>query len=486
MMKKTTILTAILIATLQAGSARGIAPVGIDSLKFDRHGEFMVVDMDIDLQQVDVNSNRAQIITPMIESEQGHIVQLPSVGVYGHSRYINYLRRDRAPLSNDKEATFPQAERPTEYAYMASVPFEEWMDASRLMIRRQLYGCTNCLIDERTDTVAIYRTPKEREIEVAYIEAKDGGPVVESIDGMSYIDFVVDKTDINPDYRRNPQELMKIKSTIDTVLNDRDVRITGVWLKGFASPESPYAHNKELAMGRTEALKDYIQQLYVFAPGLIKTDYEPEDWAGLRKSVAESNIDHKSDILSLIDSDMEPDAKEALIKKRYPKEYKFMLTSFYPALRHTDYRITYEVIRFDDVDKIREVMRTKPNRLTLREFHLLANACEPGSEEFNEVFETAVRMYPDDPTANVNAAYAALKRRDYVTAEKYLARAGDLDEARYARGALAFLKEDFATAKELLQPLEYLPQAVDILNQIKEIEGQNVPATYKNHKIVLE
>lgn len=468
---------------LQIASARGIAPVAIDSLSFDRHGDFMVVDMGIDLQQVYVNSNRAQIITPMIVSEHGDTVQLPSVGVYGRQRYINYLRRDRAALSNDNETSFPLADRPAEYDYIASVLFEDWMDSSRLMIRRRLFGCTNCLLEDRIDPVAIYHVPEQREIDVAYLEAKDGGPVVESLDGVSYIDFVVNKTNINPDYRRNPQELMKIKATIDTVLNDRDVRITGVWLKGFASPESPYSHNKDLAMGRTEALKDYIQQLYAFDPGLIQTDYEPEDWAGLRKYVEESNIDHKAEILGLIDSDMAPDAKEAQIRKLYPKEYKFMLASFYPALRHTDYRITYEVIRFDDVDKIREVMRTKPHRLTLREFHLLANACEPGSEEYNEVFEMAVRMYPEDPTANVNAAYAALKRRDYETAEKYLSRAGDLDEARYARGAIAYLKGDFDEAENILKPLSHLPMASDIMKKIDNLRKQDED---KSQRIVLE
>ena len=207
------------------------------------------------------------------------------------------------------------------------------------------------------------------------------------------------------------------------MLNDKDVRITGVWLKGFASPESPYSHNTDLAIGRTKALKEHIRQLYNFDPDIIATDYEPEDWAGLRRFVVASNIDHKSEILELIDSDMTPDPKEALIKKRFPKEYKFMLDNFYPALRHTEYRITYEVKRFDDLDKIRQVMRTRPNRLTLRDFFLLGNACAPGSDEFNEVYETAVRMYPDNPVANINAANAALQRKDYVTAEKYLSRA---------------------------------------------------------------
>ena len=72
-----------------------------------------------------------------------------------------------------------------------------------------------------------------------------------SLSGSAFIDFPVDQTVIYPEYRRNTVELGKIQATIDSVRNDKDVSIISVWLKGYASPESPYSHNKELAIGRT-------------------------------------------------------------------------------------------------------------------------------------------------------------------------------------------------------------------------------------------
>jgi hypothetical protein len=36
--------------------------------------------------------------------------------------------------------------------------------------------------------------------------------------------------------------------------------------------------------------------------------------------------------------------------------------------------------------------------------YLVAQTYEPGSPEFNEVFDIAVRLFPDDETANLNAA----------------------------------------------------------------------------------
>ena len=177
---------------------------------------------------------------------------------------------------------------------------------------------------------------------------------------------------IYPDYRHNTSELRNIQSSIDSVRNDRDITITSVWLKGYASPESPYAHNKELAIGRTTALKKYIQQLYQFESDVITTDYEPEDWAGLRRYVEQSNLEHRTEIIALIDSNLEPDAREWKIKSSYPAEYRFLLQNCYPALRHTDYRIAYTIRSYSDVEEIKRIMRERPQKLSLNEFYLVA------------------------------------------------------------------------------------------------------------------
>ena len=286
--------------------------------------------------------------------------------------------------------------------------------------------------------------------ELVFVQPKAEVMKSRSLSGSAYIDFPVDQTVIYPDYRRNTVELGKIQATIDSVRNDKDVTITSVWLKGFASPESPYKHNTELAIGRTAALKKHIGRLYHFADSIIRTDHEPEDWAGLRRHVERSNIDHRAEILAMIDSDMEPDAKEAKIKRAYPEEYRFMLQHFYPALRHTDYRIDYNIRTFSDVEEIRRIMREQPQKLSQNEFYLVAAKHEPGTDEFTDIFETAVRMFPNDEIANLNAANAAIRRDDFATARRYLAKAGDSAEAVYARGALAVREEDYDTARRHL------------------------------------
>ncbi len=66
-------------------------------------------------------------------------------------------------------------------------------------------------------------------------------------------------------------------------------------------------------------------------------------------------------------------------------------------------------------------MAERPNELSLEEFYLLAQSYPAGSKEFDEVFDIAVRMFPNDPVANLNAANAAMA-------------SGHLDSARHVSG----------------------------------------------------
>ncbi len=194
--------------------------------------------------------------------------------------------------------------------------------------------------------------------------------------------------------------------------------------------------------------------------------------------MAESNLEHRDAILALIDSDMDPDVKEAKIKRLYPSDYRFMLQTYYPALRHTDYRISYVIRVFNDPREIMEIMRTDPRKLDLNEFYVAASAFEPGSDEFTEVYETAVRVFPNDKAANINAANAAMRRGDNAGAERYLPKAGDSPEADYTRGALAIRKKDYATARLYLKKaasagLDKAQETLDALNRRTGYKEEN-------------
>ena len=80
-----------------------------------------------------------------------------------------------------------------------------------------------------------------------------------SMAGSAYLDFPVNQTTIQPDYRNNPSELAKIRRSIEAVRGNQFASITALTIKGYASPEGSYASNARLAEGRAKALLDYVK-----------------------------------------------------------------------------------------------------------------------------------------------------------------------------------------------------------------------------------
>ncbi len=447
-MKRILTTISLLLGLASASDAQIVKGVRVDSLRINRSGEYLAVDMDFDLSDLEVESNRAVLLTPQLVNGADTLA-FPSIGIYGRQRYFYYVRNGESMLRGKEEISYRASEKPDGIPYTNVIPYEEWMNGAYLSLNRCVYGCCGDLLSEENAPLLQY-AEKVFVPEYVYIIPEAEKEKIRSLKGQAFVDFPVNKTVIYPEYRNNVEELGKIQATIDSVRDDADVTITSVTLKGYASPEGSYTNNTRLAVGRTDALKEHIRQLYNFNEGVIAADYEPEDWEGLREYVEKSNIDNKEHILAIIDSDLEPDPKDGKIKRTYPQEYAYLLKHCYPALRHTDYVISYSVRSYTDVAEIGEIMKKQPQKLSLNEFYLVAQQYEPGSDDFTEVFETAVRMFPDDEVANLNAANAAMVRNNLDMTKRYLDRAGNSPEAVYARGVYAFLTEDYEAAKAYL------------------------------------
>jgi hypothetical protein len=265
--------------------------------------------------------------------------------------------------------------------------------------------------------------------------------------GRAYLDFMVNKTDIRPDYRRNAVELAKVQQTIDAVRLDPNTTITHISIHGYASPEGDYRHNGRLAQGRAQAFKDYVQMLMVLPADIFSVRWTPEDWDGLVEKLNEGVIG-QADVLTLIrDTSLAPDEKERRLKRQYGHAWQLLLDSIFPSLRHSDYEVSYTIRPFT-VDEARVLIKHKPQQLSLNEMFLVAQTYEPGSREYNDVFLTAVRMYPEDETANLNAAIIALLSGDTDEAARRLEKAGVGDEAWNARGVMRAMRGDVAGAAE--------------------------------------
>ncbi len=312
------------------------------------------------------------------------------------------------------------------------------------------------------DTVVPPPPPYVPQYQLTFVTPQAEVEKARNLSGRAYLDFVVNKIDIRPDYRRNAVELATVYQTIDAVRQDSNITITHISIHGYASPEGSYQNNTRLAQGRAQAFKDYIQMLIQLPASIFSVQSTPEDWEGLISHLSPSPISPSrpiSPISQIAPATLErvlaiaasttiaPDEKERQLKRQFPREWRLMLDSIFPALRHSDYEVSYTIRPFT-VEEARQLIKTKPQQLSLNEMFLVANTYQPGSQEYIDVFETAVRMYPDDETANLNAAIIALRNSDTANAARHLLKAGSSPEAENARGVMYAIMGDTDKAEE--------------------------------------
>ncbi|MBO4264020.1 MAG: hypothetical protein J5871_05010 [Bacteroidales bacterium] len=323
-------------------------------------------------------------------------------------------------------------------------------------------GVTCLLVRKRKEPVQVVRNTRLRECpELPFAPPVPEPLKVRRIVGRAFLDFPVNETVIYPEYRKNPGELARIQSSVDSALFDKSVTVTGISLHGYASPESPYANNTRLASGRVEALKSYLVRQYAFPDSVFTTAATPEDWGNLRgflentegrrvkgdlwydgtgyvetPRVPDFILQYRDELIAVIDKDMDPDEKELLLKKVGGGEpYRWLHKHVYPGLRHTDYIIEYEIKAYPVKDG-RRLIYSHPEALSLREMYEVSQSYETGSEGWFDAFVIAARQYPADETAQLNAACACLKTKRLADARKYLKRAGGSQGALYVADVL--------------------------------------------------
>lgn len=444
-MNKTLLASAIAVA-LGAGVAGATDIIGgrvpVDNLTLDVNGANATVAMTLDTRSFTTGRNHEYSIQPVLVAADGSdSIVMPEVVIAGRSMWYGHVRNNDVP-----DHQLFRAGKTEAIPYSTTVAAAPWLADSRLKLNILAGNC--CKSSESSETLA---TVKRLEYVPAfnYITPVADTVKVRNLEGSAFVNFPVNKITLLPDYMTNPVELRKITGTIDSVKADPDITITSITIKGFASPEGPYNNNVRLAKGRTETLKNYVEQLYHFAPGFIHTSYEPEDWQGLRDYVENSALPNRAAILEVIDSSLAPDAKDRRLATEFPSDYAFLLREVYPSLRHSDYRIDYRVKSFTSLSDILRVLATDPGKLSLNEFYRAAQSMTPGSAEYNDVFETAVRLYPADPAANLNAANIAMSRGEYAAAERYLAKAySDDPTVIYAHGVLEALQGRYEQAAD--------------------------------------
>ena len=497
----------LLTTTISAQNMRTDGNVSVQVNRVQQLGDSLYIDMDITKIGKNATSRNSADFTPIIISETIQKA-LPSVSLKGRSNYKGY-RRAVALMSNTQRADYDKVapyavvpdykKRREVINYNVSVPYESWMSSARIDLRKDDCGCgktretdvrmlANKIDLEKIIIIERYNiTPF-----LSYVTPEVEAVKQREVSAEAFLDFVVGKTEIRPDYMNNPVELRKITDLVNEIKSDNSLVVNKINIIGYASPEGSFAGNQRLSEGRAKALANYLSQRFDYPRSMYREVFGGENWSGLKEVVEQSSMPYRQQVLDLIannaaDIDYLNNAslKKYLMDLAGGNPWRYMLKEYFPSLRKAICKIDYEVKSFD-LAEAREIFKSKPQNLSLNEMFIVANSYGKDSQEYKELFETAVRMYPNDATANLNAGIAALERKDYVSAEKYLnnvnvrMRTPEYDNAMgvlymmrdndFAKSEVYFKSAADAGLEQAKQNMDEIKQMLENLDQIKQAE----------------
>ena len=479
--------TAVALGAMAAVSGN----VRTENVSFSRGGGKINVNADIVLDSLTLKNNQQIFMTPVLSGESDSIA-LPTVLITGRGMHYAYERGTMRGLKEYRRKYDIMREvrrdngRSQMVDYTASAPFAPWMRTERLSIqfRYDTCGCgvfAGSGVGPSTDTT-FNPVPSMR---VAYITPKVTDLPVSIHEGSARVQFEVDKTVLHDSVYRarsgqridNRQQLKVIYDSIAYALTDPNAEIAKIEIIGYASPESPYEHNKELATGRSRALAEYIGKYvgrkYNIDQNVASFDAVPENWVEFREQVVNAKDiteQQRQDLLALIDrpafgaADYDAKEKELKTDPKFRDLYRTkILPQWFPHLRATKFRISTRLKPLAD-PQLAEVIMTAPEKMSLNQMMRVARLYPEGSAEFDKVIDTALRYYPSDEEANLNAAVSAIRGGNYDRAAALLDKAGDSPEAVNARAVVLAHNGDFDAARRLLETIPLLPEAQKNLN----------------------
>ena len=431
-----------------------------------QEGDSLLLNMDIDMSRLELRTNNAQILTPVIATRNEEI-ELPRVMIQGTVRNKAFARElelnDQAYDEFIHNLPYAIVKPMGRLNYRMSIPFEPWMTEAFLDVEEDLCGCGNYANIDRVrvfdrlmrEVIAepVYRVRPS----LVYIQ-----PEVEPIKhrqeiGNAFLDFPRGRNEILPNFGNNPVELAKIDKMIRTIATNTDITVHRVYMVGYASPESSLKFNTELSRDRAESLRRYFMNNSTIPPSMFETRTGGEDWNGLRLLLEDFPLPprDKDEIFRLMNTISDLDEREKAISKvSGGRPYRIIYDELYPKLRRVDCEVNYTVKDFSLEEAI-DNMRRAPHLLSLNEMYIVANTYEVGSPEFLRVFEVARNEFPKDPVANLNGAAAALARNNVRDAERYL-RLSDPQTPEYANnmGVFYLLSGDYREAERMLKRAE--------------------------------
>lgn len=345
----------ILFAPFLMASANIIAQphksVDIRAERLEKEEHSVFLDYEIYVDKNHLSDCESVFVYPFLKKGE-RVIDFEPVAINGKLRRNSYkrwmrLHGDNGGTDSPKHVYTAGDPGTNPLFFSKSFPYEEWMNGSVLYARQIVWGCGEEL-SETTIELARLLVPEPVTVpqpEPVRAPQPPVAPLILQKEGVAFINFPVGKSEINPEFRSNSEELSKIGELISEINRDPNAKITGLAITGYASPEGSYEVNDRLSRERARNLSRHINLYYRLnlPASSIEINNVAEDWEGLVRKVEEDRPLRHEEILTIIGTVHSLDKREQLLMRLDGgSAWRILKEQFFPRLRRTEYKIFYQ------------------------------------------------------------------------------------------------------------------------------------------------
>ncbi len=236
--------------------------------------------------------------------------------------------------------------------------------------------------------------------------------------------------------------------------NEADNRVLEeINISSYASPDGGVKLNTRLAEEREKNTKTYLDKQLkkdkITEFGELTAQFTAQDWEGFQKLVAQSNIQDKDLILSVLSMYKDPEQREREIRN-LSSVFEQLADQILPQLRYSRITASVNVIGKSDAE-INQLFDTNPSQLSVEEILYCATLTDDNARR-TRIYATAAKQYPNDYRTWNNLGMCQYIAGDYKAAESSFKKAASLGnnaETNMNLGLIEMVDGDYAKANQL-------------------------------------
>ena len=161
----------------------------------------MLLTMDVCLDELKLNHEQSVVLHPVLVSLDNNIrVPFDPLVIDSHAQYVLYQRGLSNLVYTNVRHVEHKKNKPQTVSYLSTIPYESWMDSYQLLIEEDLCACGD--LSSMPFVPSVRRDVPPNALDLIALVNATPAPVKPTLNlhGTAYINFVVDRWEMKPDY----------------------------------------------------------------------------------------------------------------------------------------------------------------------------------------------------------------------------------------------------------------------------------------------